>query len=183
MICHMFRHHILSSLVLASLFMGHAWPAQAEKLLLNETLEMRRHVPADIPFLVRGGKIITLDDFKGKVVVLNFWATWCEPCVKEMPALERLAVEYADQGLVLVAVAEDFRGFETTERFLKRHNLSGIEAYWDERNQLFNAFQIMGLPATVIIDREGYEIGRVTGFVDWDDTETRRYIQTLLVPQ
>lgn len=159
-----------------------SWPAQAEKKLLGETLDQHRPVPLDIPFQTRGGKALTLADFKGKIVALNFWATWCEPCVDEMPALQRLANDYKDEGFALVAVAEDFRGFETIERFLVRHRLHAIDPYWDERNRLFNAFQIRGLPATVMIDRQGREIGRVIGFVDWDGKETRDFIETLIRP-
>ncbi len=161
--------------------MASAWPAQAGENGPGHTFrEGKRPVPLSMPFLARDGRHATLADFKGKVVVLNFWATWCEPCVEEMPALARFYGDFKAEGLELIPLAQDFKGFESVNPFLARHKLEGIEPYWDRRNRLFSAFGIMGLPATVFIDREGREVGRVTGFIDWDDEKIRKFIRTLL---
>ncbi len=131
-----------------------------------------------IPFTAAEGEK-TLHDFNGKVVLVNFWATWCPPCIKEMPMLEQLSEDYADEGFEVVAISIDFKGFETANKFLKRHNID-LATYADRKTRLYDAFAADGLPFSVLIDRKGNMIERFHGFFDWGATEMRAKIDKLL---
>lgn len=131
-----------------------------------------------IPFTAKEGNK-TLQDFQGDVVLLNFWATWCPPCIKEMPMLEQLSKDYADEPFEVVAVSIDFKGFETAESFLTKHNIK-LTTYADRKTRLYDSFSADGLPFSVLIDRKGNIRERFNGFFDWSSPEMRAKIDNLL---
>ena len=120
----------------------------------------------------------SLADYRGQVVLLNFWATWCPPCVAEMPSMQRLSDELHDAGLTLLAVnvQEDP---DSVHRFVQEHDLS-MEVLLDRNGRTGQAYGVRGLPTSVILDRSGAVVGRKIGFAIWDEPETVAALRTLL---
>jgi thiol-disulfide isomerase/thioredoxin len=114
-------------------------------------------------------------------VLLNFWATWCAPCIREMPSLDRLQAKLKGEGLVVVAVSEDFAGLDLVEPFFERMKLENLAIFLDSDGALSKAFGIAGLPTTLLIDREGRVVGGLEGPAEWDSGEAvtliRHYLQ------
>jgi len=123
-------------------------------------------------FETRDGETVTLADFEGQVLVVNFWATWCAPCVEEMPTLDALQQEMSPKGLEVIAVSQDRGGRERVEPFLReRLNLRELGIYLDQKGELARAFDVRGLPATFVINAEGRVVGRLDGPAEWNDPE------------
>lgn len=125
------------------------------------------------------GTEVRLADFVGKVVLLNFWATWCAPCVREMPALERLAARGHD-GLAVVAVSVDMQGAEVVAPFAAKHELGHIRLLYDPMAGAMRSMGISGLPATFILDKRGRVAGRLAGAADWDSPEAEALLRFYL---
>jgi thiol-disulfide isomerase/thioredoxin len=126
------------------------------------------------------GKEVTLDAFKGKVVVLNLWATWCVPCIKEMPSLERLSVKMKDKGVAVMSVSQDRGGMKQVGPFLDKHGLKALPIYLDAKGTVLKAIAGRGLPTTLVIDKEGREIGRLEGDAEWDGPHAAAIIEHAL---
>jgi thiol-disulfide isomerase/thioredoxin len=120
-----------------------------------------------IAFATRAGEAKSLADFRGRVLLVNLWATWCGPCIEEMPSLDRLQARLGSR-LAVLAISEDRRGSEAVEPFLKKIGLKNLAIYLDVRNTAARAFGIEGLPTSYLIDREGRIRVRVEGAADWD---------------
>jgi len=131
----------------------------------------------DIEFITGNGDKITLAHFAGKPVILNFWATWCIPCIEEMPTLNRLHKLLEGDGIEVVTISEDFKGISVAKQFLERHKLSNLTPYADINTRLLNEFKIDGLPATVFINADGEVIARVSGTEVWDAPEIQAFIR------
>nr|MDP9128693.1 TlpA family protein disulfide reductase [Pseudomonadota bacterium] len=114
------------------------------------------------------GRQVSLKDFKGRYVLLNIWATWCGPCVKEMGSLDRLTQKL---GIHVVPLTEDRAGRGAAEAFYKRHNLTHLEVFVDKSGEAPGLLNANGLPTTLLIDPKGFEIGRVEGDAEWDSAE------------
>jgi len=125
-----------------------------------------------------GGGELALHELRGKVVLLNFWATWCAPCEQEMPAMQRLYVKLAPLGLELVAVSEDDSP-EVVERFRERLGLS-FPILLDPKHEAAARYQSYRYPETFLIDRSGVLVARYIGERDWDAPEYLSRIQRLL---
>jgi peroxiredoxin len=124
------------------------------------------------------GTPVSLRDFRGKIVFVNFWATWCIPCRAEMPAIEHLYQEFRGQGLVLVAV--NFKdGAEQVSAFGKELHLTFPLAL-DGKGAVASAYGVRGLPSTYLIDRDGHLIGQVIGGREWDSEDAKAYVRRLL---
>ena len=100
-----------------------------------------------------------LDDYKGKSLIINFWATWCAPCVREMPQLDRLKALVSGNGIEVIAISEDRKGAPLVEKFYKINDLYNLEILTDEGGKLLRALGGRGLPTTVLLNREGSEFG------------------------
>lgn len=124
------------------------------------------------------GEMHSLGDFRGRVVVLNYWATWCPPCVDEMPSLQRLHEALAEKGLAVVAVSVDER-FSDIERFVKRFGLT-FTVLHDEGMKVSRAYQTFKYPETYIIGRDGRLRSKVVGERDWVEPSVIRDMVTLL---
>ena len=122
---------------------------------------------------------VTLDVYRGKVVLLNIWAMWCEPCKREMPAMERLHRQLEDQGLEVVAVSVDVTGNEPITRFVLEYGIT-FDVLHDREQRITSAYQIIALPQSFVIDRDGRIALREFGPVEWDSRRYRRLFKELL---
>jgi len=122
----------------------------------------------------------TITEYKGKVVLLNVWATWCEPCRVEMPSIQKLYNEFGPQGLVVLGVSVDDPGAEDEIReFVKQYGLTFIVLH-DAKQQTKTNFQVTGFPETFVIGREGTIRKKVIGAADWSSDANRALIRELL---
>jgi len=137
----------------------------------------RRHAGADAPDFIFSGadnKDVSLDDFRGRPLLVNLWATWCGPCVAEMPAIDALAAR--TKGLAVLAVSQDMGDAAQVMAFFKKRNLPHLALYRDPENQLGFHYGTGLLPTTVLYNREGREVARVAGAMDWSGKEARALI-------
>jgi thiol-disulfide isomerase/thioredoxin len=117
-------------------------------------------------FLDPDGQDVTLAEFEGKPALVNLWATWCAPCVQEMPTLDKLAAQQGDK-LQVVALSQDIGGPEKVDAFFKKQGFTTIEAWRDPKMQIMTDMKVEVLPTTILFDAEGREVWRVTGQEDW----------------
>ena len=122
----------------------------------------------------------TLAGFKGRVVLLNVWATWCVPCREEMPALDRLQQKLGAPGFEVVALSIDAGGAAAVKRFYDEIGIRALAIYVDPASRAMGALGLVGIPTTVLIDRQGRELGRRTGPAQWDGAEAVRMIEGYL---
>lgn len=128
----------------------------------------------DIAFNAPDGKSVKLADFKGKPLLLNLWATWCAPCVREMPTLDRLAVREAGKLQVLV-VSQDLEGADKVTPFFEKAQFKALEPYLDTQVALSTGYGV-NLPTTVLYDSQGKEVWRVSGDMEWDGETAAEWI-------
>lgn len=129
-------------------------------------------IPATIPFETVDGRTLSVTDFKGRYVLLNVWATWCPPCVKELPSLDRLQAENGSSTFEVVALSIDRQGREVIEPFYTRTGIKHLAIYLDRNATSMSALRITGLPTTVLLDPAGREIARWAGAREWDHPGT-----------
>lgn len=160
--------------------------AMDQSLLVGEMADFAYAFPprgaTEIPFEHRG-KQVSLADFRGKAILVNFWATWCAPCLKELPSLDTLQDRLSDRKFEVVAIAADPRGPEVAKAFLDRLEIQNLKLYADPR--LAMATSIGGadvLPVSILYDEKGREVGRLVGEADWTSPEAVRLVSAA-IPQ
>lgn len=122
----------------------------------------------------------SLADFKGQVVVLNLWATWCTPCLKELPTLDVLEEKYAADGLVVLPLSVDSMAFAQLRQFIEKQKLELPHLAQDSSSKILNELKGSGLPITYLIDRKGVLRARYSGGTNWLDAEHTKRIEALL---
>jgi thiol-disulfide isomerase/thioredoxin len=122
------------------------------------------------------GKPVTLARFRGKPLLVNLWATWCAPCKKELPTLDRLAAEQGDKLQVLTIGEEDTDGRRKVDAYFAQAKFARLEAWLDPKLALTDSLKVNDLPTTILFDRAGREIWRVTADKDWTGAEARALI-------
>jgi len=173
----------VSAVTLAAFF---AWPASPQpRLMLVAATSPSAASGVPPPFIAQqtprplpplrfedgAGAAMTLADFRGRVVLLNLWATWCAPCRTEMPALDRLQGKIAGPDFAVVPLSIDHRGRDVVERFYRELGLTSLGIYVDRSGDAASALEVSGMPTSLLLDREGRELGRVIGGAPWDDAE------------
>jgi thiol-disulfide isomerase/thioredoxin len=126
------------------------------------------------------GETIDLSKWKGRVVLLNLWATWCAPCRKEMPDLSKLQTELGGPDFEVVALSLDRKGLAASQVFLKETGVANLAAYVEPDGKALAKLQALGLPATILIDRAGREAGRILGPLEWSSPEALAMVKALL---
>ncbi|MEP6601347.1 MAG: TlpA disulfide reductase family protein [Nitrospirota bacterium] len=137
------------------------------------------HLAPDFLLQTLDGREIHLSDYRGHVVFLNFWATWCGPCKIEMPAIEKLYREFRPKGLAVVAVSSDSEGAAVTRPYRESLGLTFTIAH-DPEMRVGRLYGVHSLPVTFLVNREGVITHQIFGARDWDDTEARSGIRQLL---
>ena len=140
----------------------------------------RLSAPKSVPELKladASGRARTLADFRGKVVLLNIWATWCAPCREEMPALDRVQQKLGGPGFEVLALSIDTGGAPAVKRFYDEIGVRSLAVYADPTMRATAALGAMGVPTTLLIDEQGREIGRHTGPAQWDGPEVVQKIE------
>jgi thiol-disulfide isomerase/thioredoxin len=122
----------------------------------------------ELRFVDDAGRPRSLTDFRGKAVLLNLWATWCAPCRKEMPALDRLQARLGGSGFQVVPLSIDKKGLPAVQAFYKELGLTSLAVYVDVSGSSANEVGAPGLPTTLLLDARGLELGRVLGPKEWD---------------
>lgn len=169
-----------TALFVLLLALSAATAAEEEKMRLGEFIPTSPPQPApETGFTDADGKPVSLADFKGKPVVVNFWATWCQPCLKEMPSLDRLQAEF-DGRLTIAAVSEDRAGAKRVGPFVAAMGLKKLTIYLDPKAELGHAFNVRGLPTSIVIDAGGRVVGRVEGAAEWDSATMTAMLKPLL---
>jgi thiol-disulfide isomerase/thioredoxin len=112
------------------------------------------------------GEAVSLADFRGKPLLVNLWATWCAPCIAEMPTLDALAER--EKGLQVLAVSQDLEGQEKVDAFFAQRAFRNLEPYIDPRLSLMQELKVDTLPTTILYDAERREVWRMTGMEDWE---------------
>jgi thiol-disulfide isomerase/thioredoxin len=134
----------------------------------------------DIAYFDGAGAERRLTDLRGRGIVLNFWATWCAPCVREMPQLDRLKELVAANGVDVLAISEDRQGALVVKKFYATNKLHGLDILVDKGGKLIRSLKGRGLPTTVLFNKMGQEVGRVTGIAEWDSPEAVAFIRRCL---
>lgn len=127
------------------------------------------------------GTEISFSDFKGKVILVNFWATWCAPCIKEMPDLNELQKSLGDDRFQVVLISENLDGIESSLQFLKENNITHLKTYIDNRRTVARTLKANALPTSIIINAAGYEVGKLIGPADWNSGDAKALINYILL--
>ncbi len=142
-----------------------------------------RPLPDGVAFTDAEGRETRFDAFRGRALVVNFWATWCPPCVAEMPSLDRLHAMLAAEGVEVLALSSDRGGRAQVEPFYARTGIRHLGIWLDPRGAAGRALGIRGLPTTVVLDRAGREAARLEGEAAWDHPDVAEAIRRLAGPR
>ena len=122
----------------------------------------------------------TLANFTGKVTVENFWATWCAPCVKEMPTLDALQANLGGPDFQVLAIAQDREGAKVAKPFAEKQEWKNLAFYVEAPGRFMRDAKLNGLPTSLILDKKGQEVGRVEGELAWDSPEVEKIMRDLM---
>ena len=146
----------------------------------SNQVAIKDNMPApDFTFPGLDGKMVSLSDYKGKVVLLNIWATWCPPCVEEMPSMEKLYQKFKGQNFEILAVSIDEPGLKVVAPFMKKSNLT-FPALIDSEGAIKAVYGITGIPESFIIDKQGNLIKKIIGPVDWATRDIFRFFSEVI---
>jgi thiol-disulfide isomerase/thioredoxin len=154
--------------------------AAAAVLTLTPATRLGGRAPTEVSFLDKDGKRVDLAAFRGKVVIVDFWATWCVPCRKEMASFDRVQEKLGPLGLVVAPVSLDMRGIEAVDAFYRDIGVRNLPEYVDDTHESAKAMGFIGIPSAAVFDRQGREAFRVEGAIDWSGPAATMRLQTLL---
>ena len=146
----------------------------------NLVLTKNSKIYEDVIFKDINQKNINLNDFKGKLIILNFWATWCAPCKEEMPHLNQLKSQpkFKDIEILPINVADE--EIKKSKKFFEDLNLDNLEIFNGSSILMAKKFKLRGIPTTIIIDKEGYERARIIGFIDFKNKSLLDWLSNYL---
>lgn len=159
---------VLRRAAAAGLLLFVAAPVWAAGFTFTPYPQPHRLLLSAVHFINAQGKPMTLADFKGKVILLNIWATWCPPCVKEMPTLDKLEKTLGGKHFAVVPLSIDKGGVFAVKSFYDDNFISHLPIYVDPTTQVLDTLSILGTPTTILIDKQGQEVARTMGPEDWD---------------
>ena len=130
-----------------------------------------------INFTNINNKIIHLKEFEDSLIIINFWATWCAPCIEEMPSLNRLQANPVFKNLKIIPINVGRDSIEKSQNFFKKLKINNLKIYFDNDVELSNKFLLRGLPTTVFVNKKGEEFARIIGFINFDDNKIIKWLQ------
>ncbi|GAB3127650.1 hypothetical protein GCM10027256_28720 [Novispirillum itersonii subsp. nipponicum] len=145
---------------------------------LVETVPPCRHQSPEVTD--RAGQPVGLELWRGKVVLVNLWATWCQPCLKEMPSLMTLQRTLGGDRFQVVAISQDLGGARQVDPYLARNSLTGLDILLDPKGNAGRAFHAPGLPVSILLDPQGRQIARLTGEADWTNPAITARLKALI---
>jgi thiol-disulfide isomerase/thioredoxin len=180
----MMIHRRLALAAAAGTLAATVWPRKpnAETLPPLEEGLQKLDPPVAPPngvFVTRDGASHHLSDFKGHGMVVNMWATWCAPCVAEMPALEALSKTLAPQDIAVLPLSSDRGGADTVAAWFQAHGITALPVLLDPKGAMARAFDARGIPTTVIINKSGNVVARLEGAADWASPDAAAAIRLL----
>jgi thiol-disulfide isomerase/thioredoxin len=134
----------------------------------------------DLAFLDPDDKPLKLGDYKGKTILLNFWATWCAPCVKEMPSLDHLQGQMGKDKFLVLPLSLDGPSRPKVQPFYEDRKLANLGIYFDKGRKSMQSLDVSVLPTSILVDAQGREIGRLEGEADWDKPEAVALIKAAM---
>lgn len=147
------------------------------KLVATEPTEL-----PDTVFLDADGNEVTLQDYNGTALLVNFWATWCAPCREEMPALDELQAELGGDDFQVLTIATGRNSREAIDKFYTETDIQNLPVLTDAKQKLSRDMGVMGLPVTVLISPEGQEVARLLGDADWASDAAKQVVRELMAP-
>ncbi len=163
-------------------------PGQAELIALDSSMKSGKALfsvygdrpPApDMAFLDEQGDKVTLADFKGQSLLVNFWATWCVPCREEMPELDALQRDKGGDDFKVVIISVDRGGLAASRKFLDDIGVKNLALYYDEKGRLARKMKSIGFPSTVLVTRDSKQFGMLTGPAHWNSPSAHQLIDRL----
>ena len=148
---------------------------ELRKFIFSESMEV---LPNPL-ILDANGNMVEIG-YKEDILIINFWATWCAPCKKEMPSLNSLAQKMEHEDIRIITIASGRNSKEAIDAFFDDNNLINLKKYRDPRGRIAVKYGVTALPTTVVINSKGIEIGRIIGDIDWDTTDVRSFFRKLL---
>lgn len=147
----------------------------------QSSLQLTTHKPLPaLQLLSLGGDKATVDFSKHALTAVHFWATWCVPCVEELPKLNEAQKRYRERGFHVVAISMDGKNSSKVKKFLSEQRITGLETVLDNGMKSYKAAMVIGLPTTLFIDRQGRQIARSDGDLDWQSPEITEFIEQQL---
>ena len=143
-----------------------------KNLAVNKELKKYK----DITFFDVNNKVVNLNDYKGNLVLLNFWATWCAPCKEEMPSLDLLQVNEDLDNLKIFPINVGQDNLEKSLSFFKNLKIKNLKIYFDETMSNAKKFSLRGLPTTILLNKDGLEFARIIGSIDFKDKEFIKWL-------
>ena len=169
----------LTALLLIVLGISGVWAAEPTVMALHDT---PRPVP-EIAFADKEGRPLTLKAWQGKIVLLNIWATWCGPCRAEIPTLDRLQAHLGSDRFEVVALSIDRAGVGVVARFFEEIGTEHLRTFIDDSGKVARDLKVFGLPATLLIGRDGRELGRLVGPAAWDTPKMIAFLKVVIANQ
>ncbi len=143
-----------------------------KNIVINKELKIYNN----LTFLDSKDKMVKLNDYKGKLVLLNFWATWCAPCKKEMPSLDALMVNPNLNNIEIFPINIGKDNLAKSQKFFIDLNIQNLKIYFDNPSTLAKELSLRGLPTTIMINKEGKEFARILGSIDFDDEKFIKWL-------
>ena len=165
----------IAVILIFSTFSSHSKDLNLPKnLIINEKIKEYK----DVFFKNRLDEEINLTKYNGKLLLMNFWATWCEPCKEEMPSLDKLAVDKNFNNLGILAINIGQEKMSKIEQFYTKTKIENLDIFYDTDVRLAKKFLLRGVPTTLIINKEGKEIARVVGYINFQDEIFKLWLQS-----
>ena len=173
-------------LILTTLFLSSY--SKEEKGIINNFLKeeledfelsKEKHNISSLKFKDEQEKEISFSDFKGKILLVNFWATWCAPCIKEMPSLDRLKSK-VDGNFDVVAISVDRDGEKKVIDFFNENKITNLEKFFDIKNSLAKEMNLIGIPTSFFVNKKGDLIGHYQGDMEWDNDNIIKFVNYLM---
>lgn len=147
---------------------------------LNSYQTIQPDQPIDFTFVDEHGKDHKISEYRGKIVLINFWATWCPPCVAEMPSLKNLADTFPKENVVIITLCKELKLLNDAKKLYENFKINNLPLFFDEKGEGAALFKVKGLPSTYILDRQGHLIGKLQGGTEWDHYEVLDLIQNYM---